>query len=127
MKPAHLASAALTLVLLAGCRHPGQTGPTRETGDVPSGLTDTVWNLTHLGGSRVVSAPGDEQPHLRFVSGESRLEGYGSCNRFSAAYSITGNGVRLAGPAISTKRACLDPALNSQEQQFLSSLETLSR
>lgn len=112
---------------LIACRHPGEPAPSGRGSVQPSQLTDVTWVLTHLGGSRVHEVPGDAQPYLRFVSGDGRLEGYGSCNGFSAPYSQDGNSVRLAGPAVSTKRACLDPALNDQEQRFLGSLEDLTR
>lgn len=113
------------IVLVIGCRHPA--GPTSGATTTTSSLTGPRWILTHLGGSRIVEMPADARPYLRFVSAEGTLEGYGSCNGFSAPYRLNGTSVRLSGPAMSTKRACADPALNDQEQRFLSALGSMSR
>jgi heat shock protein HslJ len=50
------------------------------------------------------------------VSGES------GCNTFSGGYTTSGDTIDI-GPLASTLRACADPAVSTQEQQYLAALE----
>lgn len=54
---------------------------------------------------------------------DGRLVGYSGCNRFSAAITARGPGAITLGPAMSSKRACVEDALNAAEQQFLAALQ----
>lgn len=56
---------------------------------------------------------------------EGRVSGLASCNRFSAGFELTGEGLRIA-QAASTMMACAEP-LMQQEQQFLQILTAVER
>ena len=120
--------AVLLMCPAVACRHPGDTRQsTPASPGAATEFTDTRWHLTHLNGEPVRTHDGARQPFLRFVSADSRMEGFASCNQFSGPYVISGSGVRLTGPTISTRMACADPSLNVQEREFLQALEALDR
>jgi heat shock protein HslJ len=56
---------------------------------------------------------------------DGRLAGSASCNSYSAAYSLSGEGLTIS-QAVSTRKACLEP-LMTQEQAVLSLLEAVER
>jgi heat shock protein HslJ len=56
---------------------------------------------------------------------DGRLTGTASCNNYSAAYSLTGEGLTI-GTAAATRKAC-PPPLMAQEQAVLSLLESVER
>jgi heat shock protein HslJ len=57
---------------------------------------------------------------LEFAAGT--VAGSGGCNTFGGPYEVSGSdGIRV-GPLASTLRACADPALDTQEQQYLAAL-----
>ena len=88
-------------------------------------LTDRDWRLVELRGSTAVSS--DRHPYIRFNSSESRMEGYGGCNTFSGTYLVSDNSLRIPGPVIMTKRACVQGELNAQEREFVGIFPSLDR
>ena len=54
-----------------------------------------------------------------FASGQ--ISGDSDCNRYSGPYEVDGTKIAI-GPLASTLRACADPAVDEQEQQFLAAL-----
>ena len=105
-----------TVVLLAV----SACGGSRPATIVP--LPGTSWVLQDIGGAPVV-APG--RATLSFDE-SGRASGDGSCNRFSGPATFTGDSLAF-GPLISTKRACVEEALNAQETRYLAALETARR
>lgn len=90
----------------------------------PSSLAGTSWRLVELNGERVI--PGGEHLTLQFAADGQTVSGYGGCNQFSGPY--TQNGALLQfGPLASTRRACEDPALNTQETAYFQALESTTR
>jgi heat shock protein HslJ len=51
-----------------------------------------------------------------------QISGNSGCNTYTGPYAATGATITI-GPLASTLRACADPAVNSQEQQFLAALQ----
>jgi heat shock protein HslJ len=102
------------VLAVAGC---GGSGPAAM---VP--LPGTSWVLLDIGGTAVVE-PG--RATLRFDE-SGRASGDGSCNQFSGPASFTGDSLAF-GPLLSTKRACVEDALNAQETRYLAALESARR
>ena len=69
--------------------------------------------------------PGDEVPGPRAVTlefdGNGRLSGQAPCNRYSASYQLTGDGIVL-GEGVSTRMACAGD-LMELESSFLSIIQ----
>jgi heat shock protein HslJ len=84
--------------------------------------TDVYWRLTELDGGPVASVGGRE-PHLRLSADGERVAGFTTCNNFFGRYEAPG-GARLRFAQLgSTKMACVDPMLASQEQRFMGALQ----
>jgi heat shock protein HslJ len=80
------------------------------------------WDVTNFyTGSAVSSPAAGSSLALDFV--HTRVSGNGGCNTFRGPYTLgRGDGIRL-GPLAATQRACADPALDAQEQQYLAALD----
>lgn len=100
------------LVAAPGVAVPAQA----QGGNEP--LAGTSWRLVELNGERVI--PGGEHLTLQFAATGQTVSGYGGCNRFSGPYTQNGASLQF-GPLVSTRRACVDPALNTQETAYLTS------
>ncbi|KPP82862.1 MAG: putative lipoprotein [Oceanicaulis sp. HLUCCA04] len=86
-------------------------------GDAESLLTGEVWRVTHVAGDEV---PGPRAVTLEF-DGNGRLSGQAPCNRYSASYQLTGDGIVL-GEGVSTRMACAGD-LMELESSFLSIIQ----
>jgi heat shock protein HslJ len=82
-----------------------------------------AWDVTSFyTGSAVTSPATGSTLTLEFTTG-GKASGNGGCNSFSGDYTLSGlDGIRF-GPLASTLKACADPALDTQEQQYLAALE----
>jgi heat shock protein HslJ len=87
-------------------------------------LAGTSWRLVELGGQPPVA--GGPTLTLAFAADEPRASGFGGCNQYSGQYTQNGASLRF-GPLLGTQRACLDPALNTQEAAYVQALETTTR
>jgi heat shock protein HslJ len=118
---------ALALVLAAGCA-PSKTSPAGESSSVASpalsapSLTDTTWKLIELAGQPARADESGAFPDLRLDSAQKKASGHAGCNRFFGSYSSSTDSLRM-GPLASTRRACINPALNEQEKAYLSALD----
>ena len=99
-------------------------GAVPSQAQAPSPLAGTSWQLVELNGQPLV--PGGEPLTLVFAADEPRASGYGGCNQFSGPYTQNGASLRL-GPLASTRRACLEPALNTQETAYFQALDSTTR
>jgi len=86
-----------------------------------SELTNTEWLLEDLGGTSVNIINSPQKPTLRFVNTE-RIGGQGGCNFYSANFQIDGNRFAVS-QVISTKRACIAPQAQQQENRYFRALE----
>ena len=79
-------------------------------------LEGTSWTLVELGGRPPVAGA---DVTLRFAGGHA--EGFASCNQYRAPFTTSGTALSF-GPAISTKRACVEEPRNAQETAYLDAL-----
>lgn len=86
-------------------------------GDAESLLTGGAWTVTHVAGQEV---PGPRAVTLEF-DGQGRLSGQGPCNRYSAGYQLTGEGL-IISQGVSTRMACVSD-LMALESVFLETLQ----
>lgn len=90
-------------------------------GDPATLLRGAEWVVEDLAGRGVV----DRSRATLSFSADGRVAGRGSCNRYTAGYSISGEGLTISKPA-STMMAC-EPALMQQEQFFFELLGQVRR
>jgi heat shock protein HslJ len=107
------------LALAAGCAPYGAAaGGTAGGAAVP--LEGTAWSLVELAGQAARGAPNEGTPTLRLD--ERRATGNTGCNSFAGPYELGGASLRF-GALASTRRACVDEALNRQEAAFMRALD----
>ena len=117
--PTVVAAAAL---VLTGSDVLAATAVTSGAGPTPMrGLTGKLWILTTLGGKPPVKGT---DPTIEFTA-TRRVSGSTGCNRYTGAYHVSGNTIRL-GPLATTQRACPDPVAH-QETAFLRALSRTKR
>ncbi|NBB69695.1 MAG: META domain-containing protein [Alphaproteobacteria bacterium] len=90
-------------------------------GEAQDLLIGPVWVVEAIGGASVVDAA---RTTLDFRP-DGRLAGRASCNRYTASYQLTGEGLTLS-PGATTRMACA-AALMDQEQRFLAALDEVAR
>ncbi|MFN3835160.1 MAG: META domain-containing protein [Glycocaulis sp.] len=81
-------------------------------GDAESLLTGGAWTVTHIAGAQV---PGERAVTMEF-DGEGHVAGQAPCNRYSASYQMTGEGL-IISQAVSTRMAC-ENAIMALESTF---------
>lgn len=106
-------SFAAALLLLAAC------APMTGTRGAIA-LDGTSWKLADIGGQPAVA--GDDVT-LQFVEGHA--EGNAGCNRYRAPFTTSGTELTL-GPAVATKRACVEAARNAQEAAVLRAMASVA-
>lgn len=85
-----------------------------------AGLEGSTWALANIGGNAPVAR---SNVTLQF-SGDSAF-GNGGCNQYRASFTSTGSTLSI-GPAMSTKRACMEEAMNAQETAYLGALSRVA-
>ncbi len=84
-------------------------------------LVGGEWVVEDINGGGVID---NSRASLTFGD-DSRVSGRGSCNNYSAEYTLTGEGLSFSRAA-ATLRACA-PALMDQERKFFDTLAKVSR
>jgi len=107
-----LLALALVMASCATSREP--------SGPVPA-LAGTRWFVTQIDGK----APLHEVPLMADFTAEGRINGDTGCNNFSGPYVQTGSTVQI-GELLSTRRACVDSAVQRQESRLLDILQGAS-
>lgn len=113
-----------------GMPHPAQVSVEVEGatltgcgGDAISLLTGTGWRVTEIAGAAM---PADIALNGTIIfDAAGRVSGTSFCNKFSGAYSLTGEGLTF-GPAAGTRMACPEP-MDSLETAMLDALPRVSR
>ncbi len=59
---------------------------------------------------------GNDLPFVQFGS-KGEMNGNGGCNNFGGTYEINGSRL-IIGPIMSTKKACMGPAMNTETEFF---------
>jgi heat shock protein HslJ/membrane-bound inhibitor of C-type lysozyme len=72
------------------------------------------WRVTTLDGEPVLPEP---EATLTFLT-DGQVAGRGTCNRYSARYELSGEGLSI-GPIAATKMACMGDGIMEQESLFL--------
>ena len=114
--------AGAAIMLLAACaRQPAASG----AGDAR--LRGTWWRLVELEGTPALpGSSAEREPHLVLGADTTSASGSTGCNRFSGRFTLMGDRLRL-GPLATTRMACVDDALNRQEQALVRALEATDR
>jgi heat shock protein HslJ len=81
------------------------------------GPVGTEWRMVRLGES---FPPVGAQPTLRLDPGEKRAAGFAGCNRYFAAYELSGTALRF-GPVGATRKAC-EGSADAIETAYLDAL-----
>jgi len=76
------------------------------------------WTLTEIKGAAVRTT----KAYIELVGETKRFSGDGSCNRISGGFTLDGESLRFL-QIVSTRRACLDAAMQQIETNFLKGLE----
>jgi heat shock protein HslJ len=82
------------------------------------------WTVTGFYTGTAVQSPAPEST-LTADFDASTVSGEGGCNNFNGPYTVSGTSITI-GPLASTLRACGDPALDTQEQEYLAALQLAS-
>ena len=102
------ALAFLALVSMLGCGATQPPAPPAAAAPVAPAVpafADREWELVVLGPD--VPPPPGRVVTMLFDSGSRRAAGSAGCNRYSAAYTLRGEGLTF-GPTAATKMACPD-------------------
>jgi heat shock protein HslJ/uncharacterized membrane protein len=91
-------------------------------GDPVALLQGAEWHVLDIDGDGVIE---DSRVTMSFGP-ENRLGGIGSCNTFSATYTLTGEGGLTFGDPLATLKACSEP-LMKQETNFFTVLRAVKR
>jgi heat shock protein HslJ len=124
-KAKSLVGLALLAFLAMGC--PTTHGPTKNTAKpnsapAPASLTGTEWVLQDLAGTPALP---NVKATLAFPE-SGRVAGNGSCNRFTGSAEVSGDTIKF-GMLASTRMACMDNGVSSQETEYLKALEAAKR
>ncbi|HFE66842.1 MAG TPA: META domain-containing protein [Chloroflexi bacterium] len=82
-------------------------------------LANTNWSLVSMNGNQV-PVPGSNL--TAFFDHGGYISGSAGCNNYNGSYSVGGNSIRISG--LSTGRISCDEPLNSQEQSFVTALQS---
>jgi len=110
------------ILFTAGCPS-GDKKPTKAAAPVaPFSLVGTDWMLADLAGTPVIA---NSKASLAFPEA-GRVAGNGSCNRFTGSVTISGDTLKF-GPLASTRMACMDGGVSTQEDAYLKALGAATR
>jgi heat shock protein HslJ len=79
------------------------------------------WKLTQVRGTTVTT----NKPYIEFDEKAKRFSGDGGCNRVAGNFEINGTQIKFS-QAVSTKRACIDRAMQQVETEFFAALEEVN-
>jgi heat shock protein HslJ/uncharacterized lipoprotein NlpE involved in copper resistance len=85
------------------------------------GLEDSYWKLVDLNGEAVVTAPGQQEPHLRLETVLRRVTVSGGCSSIRGSYQVNQGNLRIKEMA-GTQKNCPETVMR-QEGAFLKALE----
>src|SRR5208283_1153990 len=91
--------------------------PESRPNSAPVSLTGTEWVLQDLAGTPALP---NGKATLAFPEA-GRVAGNASCNRFTGSAEVSGDTIKFAMLA-STRMACVDNAVSSQEMEYLKAL-----
>jgi heat shock protein HslJ len=99
------------LMSLAACSAPESGSDSQAAaeaeGQVTHDLVGTRWALVQLEDKAVMVSDGGREPYVALNSVETRVVGFGGCNRISSTYELNGARLRF-GEVIATRMFCDD-------------------
>lgn len=109
--------------LVMGCNstHNAATNPSKPN-SASASLTGTEWVLQDLAGTPALP---NVKATLAFPEA-GRAAGNSSCNRFTGSAEVSGDTIKF-GMLASTRMACVDSAVSSQETEYLKALAAAKR
>jgi heat shock protein HslJ len=96
--------------------------PLRFEREAPPRLEGIQWEVTGYNNGRQAVVSPKAGTRLTLVFEDGKVSGSGGCNRFHGSFKAEGKALTIH-PLATTRRACED-AVMSQEQQFLSALQS---
>lgn len=108
----------LIAVVYAGC------ATMSPAGGAP--LATGEWHLVAINGVAAIPTNVSRRPTIRFSPDSGSASGSGGCNNYHGTATISGTSLQMS-QVLSTKRACIDDAMNEQETRFFSTLESVDR
>lgn len=115
--------------LMAGTPYPQAVTVTWKEGELQGCggesidlLADVAWVVEDLDNAGIVDSA---NVTLEFDAAAQQLAGRAGCNRYNAAFDLSGEGLSI-GPTAATRMACA-PAVMEQEQRFFALLSRISR
>ena len=96
--------------------------PPSTSTPTPLALSGTAWLLVDLNGTPTLPKV---QATLSFFEA-GRVSGNGSCNRFTGSVTLAGDTLKI-GPLASTRMACLNDNVGTQEDKYLKALGAATR
>lgn len=115
--------------LMAGAPYPQTVTVTWQEGELQGCggesidlLANVSWVVEDLDNAAIVD---NADVTLEFDAAARQLAGRAGCNRYHAAFDLSGEGLHI-GPVAATRMACT-PAVMQQEQRFFSLLSRISR
>lgn len=115
--------------LMAGTPYPHTVNVTWKEGELQGCggesidlLAGVEWVIEDIDNAGIVDSA---NVTLEFNAASRRVAGQGGCNRYNAAFDLSGEGLSI-GPVAATRMACA-PALMEQEQRFFTLLSRISR
>jgi heat shock protein HslJ len=89
----------------------------------PTSLVGTTWHATGInnGNNGVESVAAGSDPTAIYAE-DGTVSGDAGCNQYNGPAVVDGASIKI-GPLISTKRACADEAVSTQEINFLNALQ----
>jgi heat shock protein HslJ len=119
MRAQMLVIAGLATFSVAACNR-ATSGDPPDASVTTAALARGEWVLTRLDEREPPRGGGNRPATLTFDSTATRAGGFAGCNRYSGAYTITGDSL-VFGPIMSTKMFCQDG--DSLERSYLGMLE----
>ena len=103
------------MLSLAACSSPdsgpdsghGPKSAAEPEGEVTHDLVGTRWALVRLGDKMVTVSDGGREAYIALNSVETRVVGFGGCNRISSTYDLNAAGLSF-GEVIATRMFCDD-------------------
>jgi heat shock protein HslJ len=94
--------------------------------DDANALASTKWKLAAIGDAGAPTTVVDGSEVTLEFGPDGRVSGSSGCNSYGADYTVRGTELTF-GPAMSTKRACVEAARMQQEQRYFKALETAKK
>jgi heat shock protein HslJ len=111
-----------TFLLIACSSSPSPRGNSAQPTSAPGSLTRTEWVLQDLTGTPALDSV---KATLAFPE-TGGAAGNASCNRFTGPVEVTGDTIKF-GALASTRMACADNAVSTQETEYLKALGAAKR